>query len=94
MYRYNSGPAAGNLYRDKYTLTLDWSYDAIYFRDGNKWHTLGTGEKTIEFEWDNIATGDKKIFIDMLNYLQENQKEDCKKTSVDTILDKINLKRI
>ena len=91
-YEYNSGPAAGNVYMNigaiQYTMTLDWSYDAIYFHNsyGKKWYTMGTGEKTTKFEWDDMAYDDKIKFFDMILFVKQKVRADYDRVKADEMI--------
>ena len=71
----SKGPAAAHAYlmidNNKYNvLTLDWSYDSVYFKYNDKWITLSIGSKTEINEIDKIDTDDKKkIFKTLAMYI-------------------------
>jgi hypothetical protein len=88
-FRFSSGPAAANAYNDNNNtqLTIDWSYDGIYFKYDNTWITLSIGPKTINHEMSKIDTAIMKYtFKKLCLYAIE---ELNKLTNKDTIVKKI-----
>lgn len=76
-FRYTSGPAAVTIYNDSQesNLTIDWSYDAIYFKYKNSsWITLSIGPKTTKNEVNKI-NGSKmiNIFKNLIFYALNNK---------------------
>jgi len=66
--RLSKGPAAAHIYLtpnfydyECCQLTLDWSYDGVYFKYQNDtWITLSIGKNTKTHDIDRIDTDDKK----------------------------------
>lgn len=90
-FKYTYGIAAGNLHmakdENKYQLTFDWSYDALYFKaPNNVWRTLGTGEKTKIFEWDKMSSHEQAECITMLSYAKYECKDAFERTKVNQML--------
>ena len=53
----------------KCQLTLDWSYDGIYFKYYNDlWIIISIGPKTEKYEIDKIDTDDKVLIFKQLAY--------------------------
>ena len=80
--RLSKGPAAARVYlsfndSQLYNccqLTLDWSYDGLYFKYyNNDWIILSIGPKTEKHQIYNLDTDDKiKIFKVLANYFLNN----------------------
>lgn len=96
-FLYSSGDAAGNLYMTQNniecTLCLDWSFDAIYFRnpETNIWYTLGTGPQTTKCDWDNMTQQEQSTCIIMLHYAKHNHKDHYTRVNANSILNKDSL---
>ena len=77
----SKGPAAAHSYYIENDakccqLTLDWSYDGLYFKYyDEEWITLSIGPKTEKNEIDKIDTEEKKLMFKKLalNFLSELQ---------------------
>ena len=85
--RITYGPAASNTYIDKpsppgqegetlHQLTVDWSYDGVYFKyNQEEWITLSIGQRTENHQIECLDTSDKKkIFKEMSEFTAENLK--------------------
>lgn len=78
--KLTSGPAAGNVYDyEKQTqLTIDWSYDGLYFKYKNEpWIVLSLGPETTRNELDKINTPEmitefKTLCFHALNNLKDH----------------------
>lgn len=70
MFTLSEGHAAANCYFEEYgkvsTLTLDWSYDEIYYNHGDGWNTINKDE--LKF----INTPEKKEMFKKLAYYAIN----------------------
>lgn len=78
-FRLTKGPYAANVYlmqNDTYCcqLTLDWSYDGVYFKFFNDdWITLSIGDKTITHDIDKLDTPNKiRIFKELSSHFLNN----------------------
>ena len=76
--RINYGPAAANVYHldDTCQLTIDWSFDGVYFKYKNEeWITLSIGEKTTNHQIGSLNTPDKIcLFKEMVSFSQKKLK--------------------
>lgn len=73
-FTLSKGPSAAHSYMIinnicKCQLTLDWSYDAIYFKYyDDSWIIISIGQKTEKYEIDKIDTYDKVVVFKQLAY--------------------------